>query len=259
MKYLLTSRVLERLRKTQEVAVFLDFDGTLVPHTDWPQDIRVPEEVPPLLRKLSQKKGYTVGIISGRSLRDIKSHLIIPPGIPISGSHGMEWEIGGEYKMVDLPEGYTEALVSLQKDISMLLEQVPGASIGWKDISMSVQLRMVPGNRVANVREDVLGAIARANDHRLFSIINGRTDVDVRPNISWTKAEVVRHFFRELGLDMDQTTFMYIGDGVTDEDVFRAFPKSVTVHVGRSTNTRASYYLKHVEDVITTLRKLLSG
>jgi len=48
---------------------------------------------------------------------------------------------------------------------------------------------------------------------------------------------------------------VYIGDDITDEDVFKALKKKgLMVFVGKSGNSKADYYLKNTEEVTKFLR-----
>ncbi|MEJ2745756.1 MAG: trehalose-phosphatase, partial [bacterium] len=73
------------------VMLFLDYDGTLSPIADAPEKALLPKGTKELLRRLSGKKGFKVAVVSGRSLRDIKS-IVGLKGIIYAGSHGLELE-----------------------------------------------------------------------------------------------------------------------------------------------------------------------
>jgi len=259
MKYLATAKVKDRLAKAERIAVFLDFDGTLVPLAPAPSQIRVPRRLHSLLEKLAANDGVTVGIISGRRLTDLVRYVHAPDTIPMAGSHGLEWIIHGKKGKAPLPRGYKKALRSLYMATTVLARTAPGLTAEWKGLSMSIHLRGVPPSDLAYIRKGVISMIAKANTHGLFQVIPGKTDIDIRPDIIWTKAEVVRHILGELGVNADTTTFVYIGDDTTDEDVFRAFPRSVTVHVGRSRKTQANYYLYNVAGVYEFLQYLVKN
>ena len=74
---------------TDDVALFLDFDGTLVELAETPDAIRVSPELSVLLARLARKLSGRLAIVSGRSIRDLERHLSCA-GIAVSGSHGLE-------------------------------------------------------------------------------------------------------------------------------------------------------------------------
>lgn len=256
MKYLRSdTELITLLSRAPYLSLFLDFDGTLVPLAPRPHDITVPPVVMPLLTKLSQKPGCTVGIVTGRSLGSLSQHFHAPPGVLVGASHGLEWVIDGRHESVVLPDGYLPALHGLYDDLVVFAGRTPGLDLEWKDLSLSARLRMVPEEHRDRVRNDVLTLIKNAPGNTLFSIVPGATDLDVRPNIDWTKADIISYFLKEARVD-PEAPLLYIGDDTTDEDVFRAFPKSVTVRVGKSADTKARYYVRGVSDVLSFLREL---
>jgi len=246
--------VIEALVASPTLAAFFDFDGTLVPIADAPDQIVVSPEIPLLLTRLSRKKGRTVGIISGRSITDLSSYLHLSKSIRVAGNHGLEWVIDGTYRTVPLPGAYIPSLRALYDRLTSLAGGVPNASIEWKELTVSCHLRQVAPNVMDALRTRILQEIRASNGDGLFSVIEGLRDIDVRPAVSWTKADALRKFFVSPGPD-EHTTLLYIGDDVTDEDVFANFPNAVTVHVGTQ-DSKAKYRLRGVDDVISLLGRL---
>jgi trehalose 6-phosphate phosphatase len=73
-------------------ALFLDFDGTLVPIAPRPQDVRVPAWVLPALEALAGPAHLrgALAIVSGRPIEQLDSFLS-PLRLPAAGAHGAEW------------------------------------------------------------------------------------------------------------------------------------------------------------------------
>ena len=71
-------------------ALFLDFDGTLVPIAPRPQDVSVPPWVLPVLQSLSSRLNGALAIVSGRPLAQLDAFLA-PWRPPAAGAHGAEW------------------------------------------------------------------------------------------------------------------------------------------------------------------------
>src|SRR4051812_20225621 len=76
-------------RLAADAALFLDFDGTLVELAEAPDLIAIPETLPDLLLRLSQRLSGRVAIVSGRALADLERQLGCT-GFAMSGSHGLE-------------------------------------------------------------------------------------------------------------------------------------------------------------------------
>ena len=73
----------------RDAALFLDFDGTLVPIADRPDGIAVDAKLLPLLERLQEKLAGRLTLISGRATADVRRWLA-PLKVAIVGSHGLE-------------------------------------------------------------------------------------------------------------------------------------------------------------------------
>ncbi|MDZ4307012.1 trehalose-phosphatase, partial [Allopontixanthobacter sp.] len=62
----------------EPIALFLDFDGTLVPIASGPDTIRVPPGLADTLDALSRRLSGRLALISGRSLEDLAGHIGTP-------------------------------------------------------------------------------------------------------------------------------------------------------------------------------------
>ena len=78
---------LAELAAQAPVALFLDFDGTLVPIASEPDAIEVAPGLPATLEELSHLLSGRLALVSGRSLDDLAKH-IGDPAIFRAGSHG---------------------------------------------------------------------------------------------------------------------------------------------------------------------------
>ena len=82
----------------------------------------------------------------------------------------------------------------------------------------------------------------------------GKMILEIRPALDWDKGRVVLQLLAsarsKMRRGMRKVVALYIGDDVTDEDAFMALRKrGITVYVGKSENTKASYYLKNTKEV----------
>src|SRR3546814_20825588 len=84
---------LAELAAQHPLALFLDFDGTLVEIADTPDGIRVPDGVPAQLAGLHRALGGRIAIVSGRAIADIRSHLG-PPALLDERKRGVEGKRG---------------------------------------------------------------------------------------------------------------------------------------------------------------------
>lgn len=73
----------------QSVALFLDFDGTLVEIAEGPDAILPIDDLALRLARLADRIGGRCALVSGRAIDDIERH-VGPVGIAIAGSHGTD-------------------------------------------------------------------------------------------------------------------------------------------------------------------------
>ena len=81
----------KRITRAKKVIFFLDYDGTLAPIKKKPGLARLDKGTRTLLSKLARSTCFSIFIISGRSLRDIKK-LVGINGLYYVGNHGIELE-----------------------------------------------------------------------------------------------------------------------------------------------------------------------
>ena len=74
------------IRGTSHILLLSDYDGTLTPIVSRPEEAILSPEVREKLRALTEKPVFSVGIISGRSLSEVKS-LVEIEGIYYAGNH----------------------------------------------------------------------------------------------------------------------------------------------------------------------------
>jgi len=79
------------IKAAAHVLLLSDYDGTLTPIVSRPEEAILSPEVSEKLRALAQKSTFSVGIISGRPLSEVKS-LVGMEGIYYAGNHGLEME-----------------------------------------------------------------------------------------------------------------------------------------------------------------------
>ena len=71
------------------LALFLDFDGTLVDIAPTPDAIAVPPRLGELLAELSDRLGKRLALVSGRAINNLEQHCG-PLRVTCAGSHGAE-------------------------------------------------------------------------------------------------------------------------------------------------------------------------
>ena len=236
-------------------AVFLDYDGTLTPIVERPEDARLPDAVRRALERLASR--WTVAVVSGRDLADVR-RMVGVDGLVYAGSHG--FDIAGPGGLAEqhavelLPE-----LDRAEEELRLLVEPVPGARLERKRFAIAVHVRQVDEQDVPRVGTAV-DRIAGAHP-RLRKTV-GKKVFELRPNVEWDKGRAVLRLMDVLGLDRADVVPVYAGDDVTDEDAFRAVRDRGFGVVVRGEDedrpTSARYSLANAGEIVAFLEELAS-
>jgi alpha,alpha-trehalase len=227
-----------------QLAVFLDYDGTLTPIVSHPEEAVLSDSMRQTLRELAARA--PVAIISGRDLDDVRRRVDID-AIVFAGSHG--FDIAG-------PRGLhrqmaTEFLPDLdmaEKELHDVLDGIQGALVERKRFSIAAHYRNVKENDVPKVERAVSEVAARHDELRR---LDGKKVYELLPNIDWDKGKAVLWLLETLGLKGGNVRPIYIGDDATDEDAFRALEqRGIGILVSeQSQPTAAKYSLKDPAEV----------
>jgi trehalose 6-phosphate phosphatase len=113
-----------------KAALFLEFDGALVPIAPRPQDVRVPGWVVPMLRQLHERLDGALALVSGRPLTGLDG-LLRPLHLPAAGVHGVERRLSDgriHVRSAELPPFVRQAAAVLaQRNPSLVVEPKSGA------------------------------------------------------------------------------------------------------------------------------------
>lgn len=249
------------MASAQHVVVWLDYDGTLVPLKPHPSQARLPDRVRRLLQRLVHREDITVALISGRSLRDLKS-LVGLRGVCYVGNHGLELEgLGLRYVHPEARRSRT-LLHRMAKRLKDRLKPIPGAWVEDKGLTLSLHVRQVPPRhrRLAQwrLRQMIDQEVKRGG----VRLVRGKAAFEVRPSIDWDKGKMIRWFLRKrFSNDVaDRALVMYIGDDRTDEDAFQALrSQGVTIVVTRSPRkSLAHLWLRSPQEVQRFLRQVVA-
>ena len=246
---------IQQLGHDKKMAVFLDYDGTLTPIVESPEKAVLSKEMRHTIEELA--KYCTVGVVSGRDLKDVKA-LVGIDSIYYAGSHGFDIA-GPREQRLESQQG-TEFLPILDTEEEALRERladVPGCLVERKKFSIAVHFRKVADARVAEVEsvvDDLLSSEPKLNKS------SGKKVFELQPNIDWHKGKALLWLLDKLELNEPDVLPFYIGDDTTDEDGFRALrDQGITIVVEEtSRTTEAQYRLANPDEVREFLQNLAS-
>lgn len=241
--------------KTKRTAVFLDYDGTLTPIVERPEQAVLSDETRQAVRRLA--KQCVVAVVSGRDLKDVRQ-LVAIDDIFFAGSHGFDiagpedWRLQNEKGTEFIPD-----LDRAEGELQRRLDKINGALIERKKFSIAVHFRQVEENQVAQVERDVDQVL---NEHKRLRKGIGKKVFELQPEIDWHKGKALLWLLEALGLDGPNVLPIYVGDDVTDEDAFEVLhERGIGVFVKGDEGPRrtaARYSLEDADEVRRFLQLL---
>ena len=225
------------LKKRRRLALFLDYDGTLTPLCDHPDDARLSRDMRQALQSCSRRADTDVAIVSGRSLEGIRK-IVGESVLTYAGNHGLEIE--GLHLAPFVHEDlvhYRERADALADELDAIAQD--GAWTERKGPTLTFHYRAVPEHEREALVNEAHELIARAG----YQPRDAHCAVEARPPIGWDKGRAVLHVLRSrYGPSWSEVVrVVYVGDDQTDEDAFRFLSGlAATFRVGSpDTNTAA--------------------
>jgi trehalose-phosphatase len=245
----------------KKLALFLDYDGTLTPIVQRPEDATLSDEMRGLLAELAER--CTVAIVSGRDRRDAEQ-MVQLDSLVFAGSHG--FDVQGPNGLAMQQEEAVRALPEIDEaeaDLRQVVEKISGARVERKKYAIAIHYREVSSEHdVTRVEQHVDDVIARNPRLRKRG---GKKIFEVQPDVPWDKGRAMAWLMNTLQLNSENALVIYLGDDVTDEDAFRMLRNrgmGIGIRVADpDEETAALYFLKDcdaVRDFLQTLRNKMS-
>jgi alpha,alpha-trehalase len=247
-------REIIRWLEGKKTALFLDYDGTLTPIVERPEQAVLSPQMRAILKTMAER--CTVAIVSGRGLKDVQERVTLE-GLYYAGSHGFEIDGPGQERIRN--EKGSEALPALneaENELRSLLTDIHGALVERKKYSVAIHYRRVASDQVEMVENKVNDVLQRHSGLRKG---HGKKVFELQPDVEWNKGLAVLWLMERLGLHNEAVRPIYIGDDVTDEDAFFVLQKwgaGIVVHDGEERYSYARYGLVDPEEVLTFLQNL---
>jgi trehalose 6-phosphate phosphatase len=214
-----------------QIALFLDFDGTLVEIAPSPEDVRLDRRVAPALDTLRTQLDGALALVSGRPIAFL-DEMLAPHRFDIAGLHGAQIRLDGEIRsQSDAPENMREAL----RDLVRFANSHVGIIVENKRISAALHWRLAP-----ELKDEALGLMrmAAAKLGPGVRLQEGKSVAELVP-AGASKGSAIAWL-------MATPTFagrrpVFIGDDITDEDGFETVNAmgGLSIRIGTDRESRA--------------------
>jgi trehalose 6-phosphate synthase/phosphatase len=237
-------------KQAENRLIILNYDGTLVPMDENPNDARPDEELLELLAKLNQSDHDDIVIISGRGKEDLEDWMGNTP-VNLSAEHGA-WNreaSGDEWTLFKpLDNGWKNEVIPI---FEMYTDRLPGSFFVERDSSISWYYHKADIEQSSFLSREV-------NDHLLslmanmgIQVMNGTMVVEVVSS-GINKGELARHWLSRKKYDF----VLAMGAGWSDEMLFLSLPEHAwTLKVG-VLRTEARYVIKKPAEALSLLKEL---
>ncbi len=223
------------------VLLAFDFDGTLSPIVAERGAARMRAPTRRLFNRVCTL--YPCVVISGRSTADAAARVRGARVQSVVGNHGAE----SGSKMVRFEREVAAVLPALER----ALAAVQGVDVENKRYSLAIHYRKARRKKDALAR--ILRALSRVAPE--MRVVLGKAVVNAVPARAPHKGDALEKLRKKSG----SACAIYIGDDVTDEDVFALHKpdRLLCIRVGRSAASEAEWYLRDQEEMDALLRLLI--
>lgn len=208
-------------RQSEDYALFLDFDGTLVDIVDHPEAVAVDPALPGTLTRLQERLGGALAIVSGRPIEFLDSRFK-PHLFDIAGLHGLEHRIAGQLFECD-PDEHPR-LREMAARLEEIVAPKQGVLIEDKGCSVAIHWRLAPQEKDFALATAAAALEALGSGYR---VQHGKAVAEILPAAAG-KGKIIERFLQQEPYRGRLPVF--VGDDLTDENGFRA----VNAHGGLS-------------------------
>ena len=240
-------QISSHLTCVDNLALFLDLDGTLVPLASAPDQVALDFRVVGLLSRLVRRLGRRVAIVSGRSIADV-DRIVEDSIAAVAGIHGLERRtVSGVRTSVPAHPQLAYARAELLKFADLRA----GIVMEDKGLGLALHYRRAPEAAIAARR-----LVFRLATSTGLAVQQGDMVMELlTPGPG--KGSAVVAFMAEPPFAGSVPVF--VGDDLTDEDAFAVIRASggLAIQVGPERQSQASHRLADVDAVFAWLQSLL--
>lgn len=241
---------LAALARAPRILIALDFDGTLAPEVDVPDDARALPEARAAIERLRRLPDTHVAFVSGRALESLRHVTQFDDEVPLIGSHGLEVQLSAGTVRPAATDDDRARVAALRAHLAPLVDAVEGAWIEDKPAGFAVHTRVVDDAAAARVLLATVREVAERVDARM-TVRDGKNLVEFSARDA-TKGDGLIALREALAVD----AVLFAGDDVTDEDALRVLSADdVGIKVGAAPSV-ARHRIREPEGMPAVLARL---
>lgn len=235
------------LQGRRDVALFVDFDGTLAEIVEHPDAVNLEPGTRRALRRLQSTLDGALAVITGRDIADVDTHLA-PLRLAVAGVHGLARRTSNGEPTAS--PAFSPGIESLATALSGFAASHPGIHLEVKSAAVALHFRARP-----ELESEALAAMEAAlRGIEGFQILRGKMVVEAKP-ANADKGQAVNEFMAETPFGGRLPVFA--GDDVTDEAAFAVVNArgGVSIKVGQG-DTSAGFRVATTAEFIAWLAAL---
>jgi trehalose 6-phosphate phosphatase len=247
MTYLFTAKGRDALHAFVDPATLytFDLDGTLAPIVSEPSGIAIPEEVRQCLIQLNRL--VPVAVITGRARADALTHLGFTPRFLV-GNHGAEGLPGAAATARD----FAQICQEWKAQLIWMLPDMDSLGIDLEEKGQTLALHYRRAADQVAAQEELLAAIDRLQPAP--RVVSGIFVKNLAPANAPHKGTALETLMKHL----ECQHAIFVGDDVTDEDVFKLRnPSILGIRIGSSEDSAARFYLRGQHELIRLLQEMI--
>jgi trehalose 6-phosphate synthase/phosphatase len=245
-----TDQLLKAYHLASNRIFFIDYDGTLAPFQPLPELALPSKEVKDSLLKLASDKLNTVVVISGRDQDSLEKWLGDLP-ITLVAEHGAffktndsQWQTFFNFS--------TAWIQKMLPPLDALMFSYEGSFIEHKHYSLTWHYRKIANKISGDEIAEIIGALEEQAKLGEFTVYSEDCAIELRTN-GINKGKIAYRYMQDKFYDFK----FAIGDGKTDEDIFKTIGKNhYTIKVGNYQNSDARFFLERQDYTLTLLNLL---
>ena len=241
--WLSLAEISRRIQESDRLVVASDYDGTLIPIAEHPDQVILSERTRAVLHRLADRPDVRLAVLSGRRLEDLESHFD-GGRLFLAGAGGLESRDEMGHREVHLPTDCHLPDV-LRQSLEDWCRRFPGAWVEDKRFSFALHYRAVSA-----ALQPAFGAGVRRRARPFreqAQLVHGKRVFEVMPAVPWEKSAALRLWLDRHGT---QGALFYFGDDTNDEPVYRIVREraGIAVAIGRTVSA-AEYGLPSPSEV----------